>query len=158
MPRVLRSALWHNQGMGTFAENLRDMTLPPRSIRAVARLTGVDDKTIRNWLDKQDPSGNIKAKQFILAVGLPWPAALGDFELTPAWWATFHARFEDNPAQRAISYIKTTDWSRMTPAQQAAIVATVAAFEVPGQTAVAAPARRRRTANPAARQRRATAS
>lgn len=131
IPRVLHSAVWHSQGMASFAENLSAMVKSPRSTRKVARLARVDEKTIRNWLNRGDPSGNIKARQFLEAVDLPWPDALGDYELTPEWWAGFCAKFERVPAQQAIAYIKAADWDTMTAAQQAAIKSVVVAFEVP---------------------------
>lgn len=130
MPRVLRSALWHTQGMASFRKNLDDM-VAERTVRSLARVTGVDEKTIRNWRKKGDPSGNLKARQFLEALSLPWPQALGDFELTPEWWAGFHAKFDDTPVDRAIAHIKAIDWDAMNPVQQQAIRSVVVAFEAP---------------------------
>lgn len=120
--------------MASFPENLALMVAKPRSVRKVAREAGIDEKTIRNWLNRQDPSKNIKAKDFLDAVDLPWPDALGNFDLTPEWWVGFRAKFEDAPQERAVAYIKGVEWSKMTPDQQAAIMALVAVFEDPPST------------------------
>lgn len=125
--------------MASFPENLALMVAKPRSVRKVARAAGVDEKTIRNWLNRQDPSKNIKAKDFLDAVDLPWPRALGDFDLTTEWWAGFLAKLDGTPQERAVAYIKRGEWSKMTPDQRAAIMAVVAAFEIPTPATAAPP-------------------
>lgn len=130
MPRVLRSAIWHSQGMASFRKNLEDM-VEKRTARSLARVVGIDEKTIRNWLKKGEPSNHLKARQFLEALSLPWPQALGEYELTPEWWAGFHAKFDDTPADRAIAHIKAVDWDTMSPEQQQAVRSVVVAFETP---------------------------
>lgn len=138
IPRVLRSALCHNHGMKTFQQNLRDM-IDKRSVRGLARVAGIDEKTIRNWRDKGDPSNHLKARKFLEALSLPWPQALGEYELTPEWWVGFHAKFDDSPADRAIAHIKAVDWDAMSPVQQQAVRSVVVAFEAAPSAAESEP-------------------
>lgn len=127
-PRVFYSAPWHNQGMASFPANLRTITASPASIRKVAKLAGIDEKTVRNWKVKIDASTMLKAKQLLDAIGLPWPDALGDYTLTEEWKAKWRARFEKSPPVMAIACIRSNDWEKMTPAQRAAVQAVIDAF------------------------------
>lgn len=120
--------------MASFRKNLQDM-IDRRSVRGLARVAGIDEKTIRNWRDKGDPSNHLKARKFLEAMSLPWPQALGDYELTPEWWAGFHAKFDDTPVDRAIAHIKAVDWDAMNPVQQQAIRSVVVAFEARAEPA-----------------------